>query len=177
MRRARYRLAQFVRHLWPGPLTAAERAEVQGVLAPPLAALFWRMTRAEQAHSLHVLRALARPDAGWPQPPELFQAALLHDVGKTCAPLSLPGRAAVVLARRALPGLAQRWEQARASGWRRPFVTAARHAEWGADLAARAGAAPLVVALIRRHQAPAPRPPGTAEDELLYALQLADDDN
>ncbi len=172
MRRARYRVAQFARHLWPAPLTPAERAEVQRVLPPPLAALFWRMTRAEQAHSLRVLRALDRPE-----PPELLQAALLHDVGKTCAPLSLSGRVAVVLARRALPALAQHWQQAEPAGWRRPFVTAARHAEWGADLAAQAGAAPLAVALIRRHQAPAPRPPRSAEDELLYALQLADDDN
>jgi hypothetical protein len=175
MRRARYRLRQFWRYLRPAPLGPDERAEVLGVLPPKLAALFWQMPPGEQAHGLRVLRAVraARPEA----PAELLQAALLHDAGKLRAPLSLAGRAVVVLAGRLLPAQAARWGRGEPRGWRRPFVTAAQHAEWGAALAAAAGAPPLTVALVRRH--PWPPPPGarTPEDDCLAALRLADDDS
>ena len=164
MKRARYRLTQFrdyVRPRAPGP---SDLADMRRVLPPPLAALFLRQTTGEQAHALRVMR---RVDAGGLQAGrlELLQAALLHDVGKTRAPLSLPERVAVVLGGRLWPGLKER------SNWR-PFVTARRHAEWGAQMCAEAGAPPLTVELVRRHQSPAA--PG---DRLLAVLQMADDDN
>lgn len=172
MRRARYRAAQFAAHAWPRPPGPAERAAVGAVLAPRLAALWARQTVAEQAHSLRVLAALR---AQGHTEPALLAAALLHDVGKTRAPMPLWGRVAVVLAGRFWPEAAARWGRGRPRGWRRPFVTAAQHPDWGADLCAAAGAAPLTVALIRRHQTPVPAP-ATPEDEWLRVLQAADDD-
>jgi hypothetical protein len=55
-------------------------------------------------------------------------------------------------------------------------VTARQHPDWGADLCAAAGAPPLTVDLIRRHQTPLPNP-AAPEDDLLATLQAADDDN
>ena len=191
MRRARYRLSQFRAHLWPSPLSPADLAEVRQVLSPPLTALFRRLTPGEQAHSLRVMRALRVVAAGgssgpagggdWSGQSELRQAALLHDVGKSVAPLTLPGRVAVVLVSRLWPGLITGLAGSVGSeprGWRRPFVTAARHAEWGAELCAQAGAPPLTVDLVRRHQLPIRvSVPATPEDEMLHVLQMADDAN
>ena len=176
MRRARYRLGQFVSHLRPRPLRPDEQAEVEQVLGAPLAGLFGRMSAGEQAHSLRVLRALAARGGPYAQRTELRQAALLHDVGKSVAPLSLADRALIVLARWLAPGAAAGWGVGQAKGWRRPFVTARRHADWGADLCAQAGAPPLTVALVRRHQTPLTTP-ATPEDEMLALLQAADDGN
>src|SRR5262245_37476847 len=108
MRQARYRVSQFLSHLLPRPLSAPDQAEVEQVLSQPLAALFRRQTAGEQAHALRVMRTVA---AGGLAPRELLQAALLHDVGKSVAPLSLPGRALVVLAGRFTPEAAERWGQ------------------------------------------------------------------
>ena len=176
MRRARYRLGQFFAHLRPRPLTPAEKAEVEGVLGAGLAQLFRRQTAGEQAHSLRVMRTVAKAGGPYAARRELLQAALLHDVGKSVAPLSLADRAVVVLARRLAPGAAQRWGEGEANGWRRPFVTARQHADWGADLCAEADALPLMVDLIRRHQTPLANP-AKPEDEMQAALQAADDDN
>jgi len=176
MRRARYRLGQFLSHLWPRPLAPAEQAEVQTLLGGGLAQLFRRQTVGEQAHSLRVMRTVATGGTEYAARPELLQAALLHDVGKSVAPLTPVDRAVVVLARRWAPSAARRWGAGPAAGLRRPFVTALRHADWGADLCAQAGAPPLTVDLIRRHQTPVTAP-ATPEDEMLALLQAADDDN
>ncbi len=176
MRRARYRLGQFCSHLRPRSLTPAEKAEVESVLGAGLAQLFRRQTAGEQAHSLRVMRSVVHAGGPYAARRELLQAALLHDVGKSVAPLSLADRALVVLARRLTPGAARRWGQDEARGWRRPFVTALCHADWGADLCAEAGALPLTVDLIRRHQTPLAKT-ASPEDEMLAALQAADDDN
>ena len=180
MRQARYRLGQFFSHLRPRSLTPSEKAEVESVLGAGLAQLFRRQTPGEQAHSLRVMRSVVNAGGPYATRRELLQAALLHDVGKSVAPLSLAGRALVVLARRLAPRAAQRWGQAEAAGdargWRRPFVTALRHADWGADLCAEVGALPLTVDLIRRHQTPLAKT-ASPEDEMLAALQAADDDN
>jgi hypothetical protein len=55
-------------------------------------------------------------------------------------------------------------------------VVAARHPEWGAQLAAQAGAAPTVVELIHRHQ-DRPIVSGVGRFErLLFQLQSADNE-
>jgi hypothetical protein len=173
MKAARYRLRQFFHYWKDSPPAPAERAEARRLLGPRLAALFERMTPGEQAHSLQVLRVVAAEAGAAPLPAGLLQAALLHDVGKTRAPLGLAGRVLVVAAGRWAPA---RWGLGEPRGWRRPFVTRAQHAAWGAALCAEAGADPLAVTLVRRHQDRLGEAAAAPEDEWLRRLQRADDD-
>jgi len=137
-------------------------------LSPALTALFHRMAASEQAHALAVLAQL---QARGCTDPDLLAAALLHDVGKVRLPLSTLDRVLIVLAKRFMPQAAARWGQADGRGFKRPFVTAARHAAWGAELAQAAGASARTCSWIRKHQdEPA------AGDDMLRALQEADDD-
>jgi hypothetical protein len=169
MNQARHRVGQFFLYL-RARRTAADWELVKAVLLPAQAVLFGRMTPGEQIHSLKVMRWLA---AHGYNRPELLQAALLHDVGKSAAPINLVERVEAVLVRWLMPGFYKRWAQAEPQGWRKPFVTATRHPDWGADLAAEAGAPPLVVSLIRRHQVRC-FTAVTEEDRLLSLLQEAE---
>jgi predicted hydrolase (HD superfamily) len=56
-------------------------------------------------------------------------------------------------------------------------VVAEHHAGWGADLANQAGATPLTVELIRRHQDSPVRNPDSQMEHLLAALQAADNES
>lgn len=171
MNRARHRVGQFFLYL-RARRTPEDEALVAAILPPALAALFGRMSAGEQLHSLKVMRLLR--ERGHTQP-ELLQAALLHDVGKSVAPINLLERVEAVLVRWLLPGRYARWAQAEPRGWRKPFVTAVNHPAWGADLAARAGAPARVVNLIRRHQ-DFDGVVETDEDRWLELLQQAEDE-
>ena len=177
------RLFYRARQLW---VTVAVRpppaalAAVPAVLSPPLMELFCGMQPGEQVHALQVLgklQAQGETDA------DLLAAALLHDAGKQRCALQPWERVLIVLAQAACPKLARRWghlpenSAQGCEGWRRPFVAAAQHAEWGAEMALQAGASPQVAALIRRH--PYPAPPGSTawEDRLLRKLQAVDDES
>lgn len=178
-----YRTRQFWQALG-AKQSPEDLALAQRLLSPAQLALFYRMQPAEQAHSLRVARDLL---AQGEKHPDLFVAALLHDVGKSRFPLSLWERVLVVLVRAICPGCLKRWgrlaEETSSSGgprrfgWRRPFVVAETHPEWGAQLAAEAGASPLGAALIGRHQEALPGEGGALEDRLLRKLQAADDQN
>lgn len=171
-----YRTRQFWQALRP-PLSLEDSELVQSILTPPQMDLFRQMQAGEQAHSLRVLRALL--EQGETQG-DLLVAALLHDVGKNFAPLRLWERVAIVLVKAICPGCAQRWGEGPAAGWRRAFVVSARHPDWGAELAAGAGASPLTVALIRRHQETRPRLESSldsVEDRLLMKLVAVDDES
>ena len=65
-----------------------------------------------------------------------------------------------------------------AQNLRRAFVVAERHAEWGAEMAAGAGASRMAVTLIRRHQDDLDRlgeRGSSLEQDLLRKLQSVDD--
>ena len=161
-----YRARQF-RLALLGPRPPVPEQALSPQLSPALITLFRRMQPSEQAHSLAVRDRLIA--GGWTDP-DLLTAALLHDVGKVRFPLRVWDRVLVVVAKRLAPRLVHRLATGEPGGLRRPFVVALRHAEWGADLAAQAGATPGSVALIRRHQEPA-----AAGDTLLQLLQQADE--
>jgi hypothetical protein len=169
-----YRAGQFWRALFARP-RSDDLAQAARLLPPDLLALFQQMQPGEQAHSLQVMRCLQ--NAGQADP-DLLTAALLHDVGKICYPLWIWERVLIVLGCKLLPAQARRWGQATPAGWRRAFVVAAHHPQWGAELAAKAGASPRVVALIGAHQGLGE---ATSLDEstrrLLTLLQQYDDES
>ncbi len=169
MNQARHRVGQFFLYLG-ARLTPEDEALVASILPSTLLPLFRRQSAGEQKHSLKVMRWLAQRA---PHQTELLQAALLHDVGKSLAPINLVERVEAVLVRWFVPGFYRRWAEAEPRGWHKPFVTAVHHPAWGADLAAKAGAPPRVVALIRRHQELKPMAI-TEEDRLLDLLQQAE---
>jgi hypothetical protein len=156
------------------PLPAMAQAEIAAILRQPELALFYRFSLSDQWHSYRVLKTLQ--SAGHTHP-DLLTAALLHDVGKTRTSLSIWARSLVVLSEALFPGRVTLWGNGPALGWRSPFVVKARHPEWGAALAQESGCRPLTVALIRRHQDELPVKDATLADQLLRALQWADDLN
>ena len=174
-----YRARQFWLALAARPDPAA-LAAAQTVLTQAQWALFRGMQPSEQAHALHILHRL---QAQGETDPDLLTAALLHDAGKQRCPLRPWERAVIVLAQAAAPGLVRRWssraetDPAECASWRKPFVVATWHAEWGAKMAQQAGASPLVVDLIRRHPVPVPPESRRSEDNLLRKLQAEDDES
>lgn len=165
-----YRVWQFVNALAARGLTPSDRTFVARCLAPSQQALFERMAPADQQHAVAVARLLL--EQGLTEP-ALLQAALLHDVGKANSGLNLAYRTTIVLLRTLWPA-ALDWLSARDAGWRRPFYRHRHHPERGARLAEAAGADPVAVELIRRHQDHQRRVPASRIDRLLAALQAAD---
>lgn len=153
---------------------------LQTILNPDQMAVFRCLPAHDQRHSLEVLEALR---AAGHNEPALLAAALLHDAAKTR--LRLRHRALVVLVRTFAPGWAKRWSNGDGTGWTAPFVIAEHHADWGAEMAARAGSDPLTVAIIRRHHDLFAYPSDgeekggklSEEDRLLAAFQAADNDS
>jgi HD domain len=145
-------------------------------LSPDQLALFKRMRRGEQLHSLNVLRAVLAQDAL--TPPDLALAALMHDVGKTCYPLRLWQKTIAVLVRRFAPaafdrlsrGDPRRW-------WSRPFVVSIEHPAWSAELLAQIGTSATALWLVAHHADQADRWRDGDLAPLLQRLQLADDTN
>lgn len=171
---AGYRLQQLWRNITSGPLSEPANAEVSRVLSQPERELFDRFESTDQRHSYRVYRALVEAQ---PEAVDLHVAALLHDVGKTRAPLAAVHRALVVVVQKFWPERARQWGSGPAESWRWPFVVRQHHAEWGAQMAEAAGSSPGVVALIRYHQ-----DKQMADDKLVDAAQLrllqwADDRN
>ncbi len=167
------RMRQGVRALfaWARPVDYEVAARV---LSLPLMALFERMRRSEQQHSINVLRTL---QARGYSDHSLMVAALLHDVGKTRAAYHLWDRVLVVLVKAAFPDLARRWGQGDPVGWRRPFAINLQHPKWSAEMVRSAGADPLAVLLIANHQHHLDHAPQSESERLLAALQAADDAN
>ncbi len=170
----RYRIWQFWQILWARPLSENTLADVRHILTASEFALFQRFDCNDQQHSVRVLQMLQ--DAGHVHP-DLWVAALLHDVGKTKVRISIWQRSFIVLSYALSSERIARWGVGEAVGWKRPFVVKAQHPAWGAEMAEAAGATPLAVALIRRHQDVLGDTAVSEEDQLLRALQWADDQN
>jgi len=168
-----YRTQQFWNALRSVP-DPDQLADAQRFLSPAQMTIFRQMQANEQAHSLRLFRRLREQGETHI---DLLAAALLHDIGKSRFPLRLWERVVIVLAESLFPEQVEIWGKSAPRGWRRPFVIARQHPAWGAEMAAKAGASPLVVSLIQRHQAPIPPQPKTLEDQLLHRLQLADNES
>jgi hypothetical protein len=184
-RRLAYRSWQFFHSLAAAraPLSAAELAQAQQAAdqaGMPAAgwSLFEAMSRADQRHSLAVLRDLQAAGQG---EPALWQAALLHDCAKHRDGVALWHRVAVVIGRAAWPALIARLRRTDAPRRRAPWFglwAHLHHPERGAALAQAAGCAPLAVWLMAHHQDDLAAADGDADAQrLLAAFQAADDDN
>ena len=161
--RAWHRIRQFFGAL-RSRVTAGEREEAYRWLTPAERALFEAMMLRDQEHGIVVLGRVRRASAG--DDPPLFAAALLHDSGK--GRVALWQRTAHVMLNAAAPGLDARIASEAGADWRRAFWRLRYHPDIGAELAARAGADPEVVRLIREQEAASP-------DGRLALLQAADD--
>ena len=161
--RAVYRGRQFLGALRPR-IDAGLRAEALGLLREPEQQLFEAMTRRDQQHCLEVYRRLR---ARGHDDHDLLTAALLHDVGK--GRVALWHRVAYVLLEAGAPGLLARLTApGEGRGWRQALHRCRHHPKLGAELAARAGSPPPVVALIGAEEV-------AADGGRLAALQAADD--
>jgi hypothetical protein len=161
-------------HGWSANVSVEDQAMVEQVLGPAgpqAAALFRRMPRDAQAHSLRVLKALQanvqQADVQQtgvlsprPLPPDLAAAALLHDVGKAAAGeagayLGLWLRGPLVLLERWCPDLLVQWASPQpAPSIRYALYVHHAHPEVGANMARAAGCTPLTCWLIAHHQDP-----------------------
>ena len=165
-----------MKQFWRACRATVEPRELTGLseyLDPAQRILFARMMVSDQRHCLDLFYSL-RERMGTDGP--LLQAALLHDVGKSVAPVRLWHRVVYVLLGRLSRGARAKLCARDDQGWRAPFFVLAHHTDLGADMALEAGCSAEVVALIRSHQRPvSPVMPLPVLSRLL-ALQSADDD-
>lgn len=146
----------------------------ESVLLPGEVALWSRMSRSDRRHAAGVARRVE--DAlGADATRSVLAAALLHDVGKLDANLSVYGRVIATLS-----GAAVRHDQdtirdwTRTRGFTRRVGLYLQHPRLGGDMLALAGSDPLTVAWAREHHLP--REEWTLPMELANALKAADDD-
>ncbi len=145
-------------------------------LPPAQMRLFKAMSQGEQLHSLNVLRDVLKQDEHTPH--DLAVAALLHDCGKARYKMNVIQKSLVVLARKLLPGLYQRWGQReQLDGWYAPFVVAEQHPRWSAEMLREAGAGDNAVWLAQHHQQDAESWQEHPNHVLLRRLQDADNLN
>lgn len=171
---AYYRAQQFFKTITAGPVSPEAQKQIHAVLNQPELELFNRFPHSDKWHAYRVLCTLQSANHNQP---DLMQAALLHDIGKTRVHLFVWERVIAVLGMKLFPQKAERWGAGKVAGWQRPFVVKAQHAAWGAEMAVAAGCSPLTINLIRRHQDIIPAYPENEADKLLLLLQWADNQN
>jgi putative nucleotidyltransferase with HDIG domain len=163
---ARHRVEQFWRHS-AGRVPVAEEGRAAEVLGPILAPLFQALPRNERRHGLDVLATVDRLEG---RPDRLLrQAALLHDMGKTQAHLSVLDRSQAVFLRAVSPGLFRAYLRLR-PGFARRYRLYRDHGAIGAQRLRDLGAGELAQ-IVAEHHERAPSHPLTSR------LKLADERN
>lgn len=113
-------------------------------------ALFRRLAKNEQLHSLNVLRSVLAQESTTPQ--ELAAAALLHDVGKSVWTMQVWQKSISVLVKTFLPKLdAKLSREEGLNRWTAPFVVRHHHPKWSGELLSEIGSAPSVIWLATHH--------------------------
>jgi putative nucleotidyltransferase with HDIG domain len=174
-----YRVRQFwdelFRKIDPQDLEQAHR-----LLTEAQFKLFIQLQPGENSHALKMVSKL---QAQGETRPDLLSAALLHDIGKLRYRLNPVERVMVVLAQAIIPRQSQSWGNPptiaweKIPGWRKSFIVAAQHAEWGAEMVRVAGASPLTVELIRHHHSPPGHIDTNMENSLQQKLWLVDNES
>lgn len=154
--------------------TSEELAHVKEILPAPLFEIFCQMLPFEQAHAIRVYQRLCKHGH---TDPDLLAAGLLHDVGKARIPLRPWERVLYVLGEKFIPQKAEEWSRQQPEGVLRGFVVAEEHPEWGAEMAAEAGASERLVRLIAHHQDEISSELPAEEQRLLAVLQKVDNVN
>jgi hypothetical protein len=164
---------RFAGALRPGPPSAEDEAWAAEVLAPEELLLFRRLPNHDRRHAVHVARRTdealgAASESRW------VVTAMLHDVGKHDADLSVPGRviATVALAGGAGPRRVERW--ANQGGVRRRFALYARHGEIGAEQIRRAGGRDEAAVWSEAHHHPEMWSALSIPPEVVQVLDAAD---
>lgn len=169
------RLRQGVRAVFAFTQTP-DYALVEYYLNPAQQALFSRLNRGEQLHSLRVLRGVLAQEPDTPH--DLALAALLHDTGKTRYPMAVWQKTLAVLTRKFAPARYEQWSRCDAADpLPRGCVVAEKHPAWSAELVAETGASPRALWLIEHHADPAQRWADHQHFHLLQRLKQADDAN
>ena len=174
-----YRVRQFWRTL--SIKKDQQRFEhAMALLTPEQGSLFTRLQPDEQNHALEMFRRLLEQGENHP---DLLVAALLHDVGKLRYRMSSLERVMVVILTALMPQQARRYGEFPSAGWdglpgwRKAFIVAQHHAEWGAEMAQNSGVSHLTENLIRAHHHPLLQNADTIETSLLHKLWLVDNEN
>jgi len=156
--------------------TPVDGALAAHYLSPTLFELFQKMSRAEQLHSLNVLRDVLAQSTETPA--DLAVAALMHDVGKSRYHLAVWQKTVSVLTEKFAPQtFAELAVGDTLTRWRAPFMLRLQHPEWGALMLTEAGASPCSIWLVRHHADPLSQWQGHPNAALLARLKAADDAN
>jgi hypothetical protein len=154
-----------------------EQDLVRSVLTGEQVALFQRLQRSEQQHSIHVLRTLMAADEAVPR--DLAAAALLHDVGKPRYPVRVWQKTLNVLIRHFVPRLYRHWSEQGSPNnpFARACVVAKHHPQWGGGLAETVNVSERTLWLIEHHAEDPVKWEDHPNFSLLLRLQQADDAN
>ncbi len=148
----------------------------QQYLSPAEFDAFQQMARAEQLHSLNVLRDVLAQLEETPDP--LAVAALLHDVGKSRYHLAVWQKTISVLMKQFAPTLVARINQSeRLTFWSAPFIVREKHPQWSADILETCESDPIATWLVLHHQESAKIYQNHPNYPLLVRLQQADNAN
>jgi hypothetical protein len=159
---------RFVRALWPGRPPSVDVDWVKSVLTPEEQVLWDRLPNHDRRYSIRMARTVEELLAGsaYANDPRWTAIALLHDVGKLDAGLSVPGRVVATVAGSVVP--ATRRSRGRLGRY-------LRHGDAGAQLIRAAGGREAAARWAAAHHHPDRWAQTGIPEPVMHALATADD--